>query len=86
MRDTNQVANYTLLEWDDNMSIGDLPPAEYVSIYSNRFDTWQLDRMMDLHALPAGWETMRYPEFLAKRRRLMAGVIRRGFEMLLPDG
>ena len=31
---------------------------------------------------PQGWETMPYREFLAQRRKLMAGVIRRGFESL----
>jgi hypothetical protein len=38
--------------------------------------------MHDLHALPAGWDAMGYEDFLDVRRRLMAGVIRRGFESL----
>jgi hypothetical protein len=38
--------------------------------------------MHEMHALPEGWETMPYPEFLEARRKLMAGIIRRGFEAL----
>lgn len=34
------------------------------------------------HALPEGWETMAYEDFLTQRRRLMAKVIRAGFESL----
>jgi hypothetical protein len=38
--------------------------------------------MLDLHALPSGWENMGYDEFLEERRKLMAGLIRQGFETL----
>jgi hypothetical protein len=41
-----------------------------------------LKRMMHLHALPAGWESMDYREFLDKRRRGIAAVIREGFKKL----
>ena len=34
------------------------------------------------HALPKGWELMDYPEFLDKRRQMMASIIRRGFDTL----
>ena len=40
------------------------------------------ERMHELHALPNGWERMAYADFLAARRGLMAGIIRRGFETL----
>jgi hypothetical protein len=30
LRDTNQIANYALLEWGDNASIADQPPASYL--------------------------------------------------------
>ncbi len=38
--------------------------------------------MHEMHALPGGWESMPYDEFLQKRRSLMAQIIRRGFESL----
>ena len=38
--------------------------------------------MHELHALPEGWHELSYPDFLEKRRHLMADIIRRGFESL----
>lgn len=36
----------------------------------------------DLHALPPGWGKMEYHEFIDARRKLMAKVIRSGFDKL----
>ena len=78
----NQVANYALLEWPDNIDISDDPPDEYVPVLQQRFepDAWQSMHVM--HALPDGWESMPYRDFLTARRVLMAGIIRKGFEGL----
>ena len=38
--------------------------------------------MCRFHALPDGWENMEYPDFLSQRRKLMADVIRQGYETL----
>lgn len=78
----NQQANFALIEWPDNIDISDDPPGEYVPKIRARFtpDEWQ--RMHELHALPANWESMNYLDFLSERRKLMAAVIRRGFESL----
>jgi hypothetical protein len=80
--DTNQVANYALVEWDDNISISDQPPKEYFPIYAKRLSQEELKRMMEWHALPDGWEQMEYPTFLAERRKLISKIIRKGFEKL----
>jgi hypothetical protein len=80
---TNQMANYALLEWPENIGISDDPPSKYVSEIRNRFskEAWLV--MSSLHALPDGWEEMTYMDFLTHRRELMAAIIRRGFETLL---
>lgn len=78
----NQVANYALVEWPDNIDISDLSPAEYVPEIRARFEAPVWARMCDLHAMPDGWEHLPYQEFLKQRRVLMARVIRRGFEHL----
>lgn len=84
----NQVGNFSLVEWPANISIGATPPSQYVPKVREPFDQATWDKMQDLHALPAGWETLEYEEFLERRRSLMADVIRRGFEALgaKPDG
>jgi hypothetical protein len=78
----NQIANYALLEFPDNIEISDTPPAEYVPILRARFPDADWKAMHEMHALPEGWEAMAYSEFLEARRKLMAGIIRRGFEAL----
>lgn len=86
VRDTNQVANYALVEWDDNIDISDKAPFEYFPLYAQRLKPEELIRMMEWHALPEGWEKMEYTEFLAERRKLIAKVIRKGFERLIGQG
>lgn len=78
----NQQANFALIEWPDNIDISDAPPSQYVPKIRARFtpDEWQ--GMHELHALPGNWENMNYPDFLIERRKLMAAIIRRGFESL----
>lgn len=79
----NQMANYALLEWPDNIDISDAPPSEYVPKIRTRFSTEEWQRMHELHALPEHWEQMDYADFLVARRKLMAGIVRRGFETLM---
>lgn len=82
-RDTNQIANYALVEWPDNAAISDSAPAKYYyPLYAERFSPEEMDLMCYWHALPPGWENMEYHEFLDVRRKLIAKVIRNGFEKL----
>ncbi|MDA3898717.1 MAG: DUF262 domain-containing protein [Desulfobacteraceae bacterium] len=83
-RDRNQIANFALVEWDDNNHISGSSPQEYLPKYIERFkdSPEELSQMMALHALPAQWEFMLYEEFLRERRRLLAGIIRKGYERL----
>jgi hypothetical protein len=79
VRDINQIANYALIEWDDNISISDTPPTVYWPQYAKRFDAPELIAMRAWHALPDDWWLMDYEEFLAARRPLIAKVIQRGY-------
>ena len=72
----NQMANYAFLEWPDNASIGDSPPHEY---FPELFAELSPEAKRDArfwHALPGGWESMEYDEFLQARRSLIANVVR----------
>jgi hypothetical protein len=79
-RDINQIANYALVEWSDNISISDASPRDYVPKLAARLGPDELKDMYFWHALPDGWQEMDYYRFLDERRKLMAQVIRRAFE------
>ena len=81
-RTINQLGNYALVEWSDNIDITDDPPTIYFPEYCKRYSKEELTQMRFWHALPEGWENMPYPEFLRVRRVAMARVIRDGFERL----
>ncbi|MPZ56476.1 MAG: DUF262 domain-containing protein [Rhizobiales bacterium] len=78
----NQIANYALLEWPDNIDISDSPPHDYVPLIKARFSDSEWEAMGALHGLPTGWEGLSYHDFLPRRREQMALIIRRGFETL----
>jgi len=82
MREVNQIANFALVEWLDNIDISDAAPSEYVPKRMAKFTKCEVEDMWYWHALPAGWERMEYQQFLDERRRLMAKVIRDGFARL----
>ena len=84
LKQINHMANFALLEWPDNVDIGDAPPAEYVPQLRRRFSQEEWAEMHKLHALPPNWEQMPYELFLKERCKLMAGIVRRGFETLKP--
>lgn len=88
VQETNQIANYALVEWPDNAKISDRPPAEYVPEFIEKAQEQRglsdeaLFRMMHWHALPKDWQQMRYEDFLAERRQRMAAVVREGYRKL----
>jgi hypothetical protein len=85
-RDTNQIANFTMVEWGDNAKISNKPPIEYVPELSERFTPQEMDRMRYWHALPDGWENLNFHDFLKLRRELMAGVIQDAYKLLAKNG
>jgi len=82
LKKINQLANFALLEWPENVDISDDPPDKYVPKIQPRFPPEEWERMHKDHALPENWHQMPYDGFLEQRRSLMAGIIRRGFEAL----
>jgi hypothetical protein len=82
LKQINQMANFALLEWPENISISDDAPSKYVPLLRERFASNAWSAMHEMHALPTEWQAMGYADFLAARRVLMADIIRRGFETL----
>jgi hypothetical protein len=81
-RETNQIANYALVEWNDNIAISNTPPSDYLPKYWSRLTPKERADQAYWHALPDGWEQMEYQDFLDARRKLMAKVISDGFQRL----
>lgn len=81
-RDRNQIANFTYLDYNTNIEIGDRAPGEYVAAFRERLGEEGYARTCRDNALPLGFESLEYPEFLAKRRVLMAGIVKKAYERL----
>jgi hypothetical protein len=84
MIDVNQIANLAIVGWEVNGQISDEAPSDYWPHWVQKYGKGPDDirQMQFWHALPDGWQDMDYYQFLAARRRLMAGVIRAGFQRL----
>lgn len=78
----NQMANYAYIDWKDNMDILDDAPSVYYPIVCQGRSQEEILRMEQENALPHGWENMTYEKFLEERRKLMATIIKKGFEVL----
>lgn len=81
----NQIANMALVDWNDNIAISAKAPSEYwpselsKKSYLSPASRADQDRW---HALPENWTSLEFSDFLTKRRRLMAGVVKEAFSRL----
>ena len=78
-RDRNQLANFTYLDYVTNIDILDKAPADYVNAYRQKLGDEGYKKTCEQNALPKNFENMEYPEFLEKRRQLMAQLVRRAY-------
>ena len=78
-RERNQIANFTYLDYSTNIDISDDPPSEYVARYREKLGEDGYKKTCEENALPENFENLSYPEFLEKRRRLMAGSVRKAY-------
>jgi len=82
LQETNQIANFALVEWSDNIDISDMKPTEYVPNYKSRFSPAELKLMYEMHALPEDWENMEFQDFLEARRKKIAAVIHKAYQKI----
>ena len=78
----NAIANMAFVDWSENLAISDAPPIEYWTKMTAAMDAERLKRQVRWHALPVGWEQLDYDRFCEKRRKLIGGVVRDGFQRL----
>lgn len=81
-RDKNQIANFTYLDYATNIDISDAPPAEYVSRYRDKLGEESYKLACEQNAFPENFEQLSYPEFLVKRRFLMAQIVKKAYAEL----
>ena len=81
-RERNQIANFTYLDYNTNIEIGDKAPAEYVSAYREKLGEEGYAKSCRDNALPLDFEKLGYPDFLAQRRVLMANIVKKAYEKL----
>ncbi len=81
-KEINQVANYAFIEWTTNMDISDEAPSKYFNSLVSSLSEEEIKKMLAPHALSLNWQDMDYLNFLDERRKLMANIIKKGFEKL----
>ena len=81
-RDRNQIANFTYLDYNTNIDIGDNPPKDYVGKYREKLGEEGYLLACQQNALPIGFEGMDYFTFLEKRRLLMSEIIKKAYNQL----
>ena len=72
------------MEWEYwyKIEISDKAPSDYIDNYLYRFSTKEMRKQYYLHTISLNWENMKYYEFLNGRRKLIAIVVKNGFNML----
>jgi hypothetical protein len=78
----NQIANYALVEWNDNINISDTEPSKYLPNYLSRLSNEDKAKMYYWHALSENWEQMDYFDFLIDRRKRIAQVVKDAYETI----
>lgn len=80
----NQIANFAPTDWATNNLISHRAPHDYwPSLVTDRNFTGDvLAQQLYWHAIPDDWTDLTYEDFLARRRILIAEVVRDGYQRL----
>jgi hypothetical protein len=82
LTDQNQVGNYVYLEYKDNIKISDNPPKVYWKTLTKGLGEKDINKIKEMHAIPEEFPNIKYEEFLAERRKLMAQIIKKAFNRI----
>lgn len=81
-RERNQLANFTYLDYQTNIDISDDAPSMYIDRYKQKLGIDAYEEHCRNNALPIGFESMEYADFLFERRKLMAEIIKKAYNKL----
>lgn len=82
----NQIANFAMIEWPENLKISNQAPEDYMPELDARMDARERERAYFSHALKPVWWEMEYEDFLRDRRARMAQVVKAAWLELIRDG
>jgi hypothetical protein len=85
LRDINQIANFAVVEWPDNIKISGQPPKDYAPALDAKMSSAERAEMQRWHALPPAWWDLPYEDFLKERRVRMGRLVRDGYQKLCGD-
>jgi len=77
--DTNQVANYVYLNYNDNIKISDKSPAEYYADFIKIYWEEKVKSWLKENDIPENFWELDYEDFLKQRRILMSKRIKKYF-------
>ena len=81
--ETNQVANYAYIEWsDNNLNLLKKHPKDYFEELKHEIPRKNYSNVLKVNALWDDWHLDEYTEFLEKRRKLIAEVIKLAWDKL----
>ncbi len=81
-KEINQVANLIYIEYRDNIKIKDRHPGDYWYELVGGFPPDKINHILKEYDLPENFYNMSYEDFLARRRQLMANMIKEYFGAL----
>lgn len=82
LREINQIANFAVVEWPDNIKISDQAPKDYAPAFDAKMSSTEREDMQRWHALPPVWWELPYEQFLKERRVKMASLVREAYQKL----
>ncbi len=81
-RERNQIANFTYLDYQTNIDIGDDEPSIYIDDYRKKLGADKVAETCSDNAIPVNFEKLEYHDFLQERRKLMSRIIKKAYETL----
>lgn len=81
----NQIANFAMIEWPENLKISNQAPSNYMPELDAEMDARERERFSFTHALKPLWWEMGYEDFLRDRRVRMAKVVKSAWQELTRD-
>ena len=81
----DQIANFAFIEWPDNAAISNQAPSDYFPDMFAQLSAQEQANASKWHGLPEDWVEMDYLDFIKERRKLIADVIKDGFDKVKGD-